>query len=232
MKRASLFIVTGLGLVALSAAASSVTYQQQDGTPYQTPALTGYTTYGDQMAGMDVDVTFSDGSVQHAVWAATGVQAGAATVAGFFTISESGDTFNDNAWNLQNLNRTLSITHFTLFGAGDDTIFDRTFGGAEGTPGSASGKDLAMAGGSYMLTATYSDILNLTGSPAVGDEWVQLDVDFDNTPFGPGASQAFSQDTDSASVHGSITPVPDASSTAMLLGFGLTGLAALKRRLR
>ena len=232
MKKTLLFLATGIGLAALSAAASTVITTANNGTSYQVPALSGFATSGDEMAGMDAFVTFSDGSIQHANWVATGLATGAASVPGFFTISETGDTFIDNAWTLRNLNSSLSITHFTLFGAGDDTVFDRSLGGAMGTEGSALGKDFAMAGGNYLITATYSDILNLTGLAPVGDEYVQLDVDFDrSTPFGPNASASFSQDTDSAAVHGTITPVPDSGATAMLFGLGLTGLAALRRRL-
>lgn len=232
MKKTLLFLATGIGLAALSAAASTVITTANNGIPYQVPELSGFTTSGDQMAGMDAFVTFSDGSVQHANWIATGFAAGAATVPGFFNISESGDTFTDNAWTLQNLNSSLFITHFTLFGAGDDTVFDRTFGAATGTAGSALGKDFDMAGGNYLITATYSDILNRTGFAPLGDAYEQLDVDFDRaTPFGPNASQSFSQDTDSAAVQGTITPVPDGGATAMLFGLGLTGLAAMRRHL-
>jgi hypothetical protein len=229
MKSKLLLSVIGIGLVAFSAAASTVTYVQNVGTPYQVPAFTTSATYGDMMAGMDVWVTFSDNSVRHATWAATGSGAGAATLPGFFSIAESGDTWT-SSWTLQNLSTGLAITSFRLFGAGDDTTFDRTLP-SMGTPGSGSGGDFTLSG-NYVVTATYSDILNLTGSPAVGDEFVSLQVDFDaRTLFPAGTSATFTQDTDSAAVHGSITPVPDAGSTGMLLSLGFLALAALKRRI-
>ena len=183
------------------------------------------------MAGMDVWVTFSNGTTQHAIWQTTGTQTGAATVGGYFKMSESGTTFGNLGWSLQNLNNTLSITSFTLFGVNGNTIFDRTFGTQIGTPGSEYGKDFTISG-NYSVTATYSDELNLTGGAAVGDEWEQLSVAFANgTFFAPDTTAHFSQDTDNAAVKGTITPkLPDAGSTSMMLGMGLIGVAALKRR--
>ena len=231
MRIKTLLLLAGFGLAVASATASTITYVQTTGTPYQTPAITAYNTYGNDMAGMQVWVTFSDGLVKQATWQATGSESGAATVAGYFSISESGTTYNDYAWALQNLNRTLAITGFTMLGAPGDTTFDRTFGSLVGTPGSALGKDFTIAG-NYTVTATYSDILNLTGFPAVGDEFVSLGVSFNpNTYFQADASTTFTQDTDNAATHGSITIVPDAGSTGMMLGLGLASLAALKRRL-
>jgi hypothetical protein len=231
MKNKFLVLVSSITSAVVSASASTINYAQDTGMPYQTPAISTYDTTGGDMAGMDVWVTFSNGSTQHAIWQTTGTQAGDASVGGFFKISESGTTFGNLAWSLQNLNTTLSITSFTLFGVNGNTIFDRTFNNQIGTPGSAYGKDFTMPG-NYSITATYSDELNLTGAAAVGDEWEQLSVAFANgTFFAPDTTVHFSQDTDNAAVKGSITPkVPDAGSTSMMLGMGLIGVAALKRR--
>jgi hypothetical protein len=231
MKNKFLVLATTISSAVVSASASTINYAQDTGTAYQTPAISTFNTYGNDMAGMDVWVTFSNGSTQHAIWQTTGAQSGDASVGGFFTMSETGDTFNNGAWTLQNLNRTLSITSFTLFGVNGNTIFDRTFGGLIGTPNSAFGKDFNITG-NYSVTATYSDELSLTGSAAVGDEWEQISVAFANgTFFAPDSSTYFTQDTDNAAVSGTITPkVPDAGSTSMMLGMGLIGVAALKRR--
>jgi hypothetical protein len=219
-------------MVTVAVSASTVDYVQETGTSYQTPAIGAYDTYGNMMSGMNVWVTFSDGSVEHAIWGSTGSSSGAATAGGYFTISESGDTFDNNAWTLQNLSRTLSITSFTLLGAPGDTTFDRTFGGGVGTLNSAYGKDFNI-NGSYCVTATYSDILNLKGAAPVGDEFVQLSVAFaTNSCFRPDASTTFTQDTDNAAVHGTIiiNNVPDGASTALLMGLGLTVLVVFRRR--
>jgi hypothetical protein len=232
MKNKIVLIVTSLSSIVVSASASTINYAEDVGTAYQTPAISTFNTYGDDMDGMDVWVTFSNGTTEHAIWDTTGAQSGAATVGGYFSISESGDTYANSAWTLQNLNRTLSITSFTLFGVNGNTTFDRSFGGQIGTLNSALGKDFSI-GGNYSVTATYGDELSLTGAAAVGDEWEQLSVAFANgTFFAPNSSAAFTQDTDNAAVKGTITPkLPDAGSTSMMLGMGLIGVAALKRRL-
>jgi hypothetical protein len=231
MKNKILVLISSITSAVVSASASTINYAEDTGMAYQTPAISTYNTYGNDMAGMDIWVTFSNGSTEHALWQTTGTQSGAATVGGFFTISETGDTFNNLGWTLQNLNSTLSITSFTLLGVNGNTIFDRTFNNQIGTPNSASGKDFSIAG-NYSVTATYSDELNLTGSAAVGDEWEELSVAFARgTFFAPDTSVHFTQDTDNAAVSGTITPkVPDAGSTSMMLGMGLIGVAALKRR--
>jgi hypothetical protein len=231
MKHKILVLISSITSAVVSASASTINYAEDTGMAYQTPAISTYNTYGNDMAGMDVWVTFSNGSTQHAIWQTTGAQSGDASAGGYFTISETGDTYNTSAWTLQNLNRSLSITSFTLLGVNGNTIFDRTFGGKIGTPNSAFGRDFTMPG-SYSITATYSDELNLTGAAAVGDEWEQISVAFANgTFFAPDTSVHFTQDTDNAAVKGTITPkVPDAGSTCMMLGMGLMGVAALKRR--
>jgi len=219
-----------VGVFAVSLHAQ-VTYVQTNGTSYQTPALTGFTTTGNEMAGMGVSVNFSDGTTQTATWAATGADSGAASAANYFTIGESGDTFASNAWTLENLSSTLSITGFSLFGVPGNTTFDRVFGGLEGTPGSGSGLDFNIVGAAGLgVTATYSDILNLTGSPAVGDEFVLLSVGFAN-PFAPDAIATFSQDTDSARTSSSIVATaPDEASTLLLVGAAFSVFAGLRRK--
>lgn len=229
MTKKPLLMAAIFASLALGATASTISYVQDTGTAYQTPGISTFTTYGDAMAGMDVWVTFSDGSVKHTVWSVTGSDSGAATVSGYFSIAESGDTYNNLAWSLQNLNSTLAITSFTMLGVNGDTIFDRTFGGAIGTLNSALGKDFYISG-NYSVTATYSDILSLTGTSPVGDEFEQLSVAFaPGSYFAPNTIASFTQDADNAAVHGTITTVPDGASTALLLGLGLTAFAALRR---
>jgi hypothetical protein len=231
MKKTSIILALGSGLAVLPTHAGVTTYNENTGTIYTTPALTGFTTSGDQMDGMNVSVTFSDGSVKSSTWATTGSGAGAAALANFFRISERGDTFNDNAWVIANLNPTLNITSFKLFGASDHTMFDRTFGGATGTTGSASGKDFGIAG-HYNVTATYSDMLALDGNAPVGDEFETLQVDFsDSTQLGVGASTTFTQDADNALFSNTIQPAPDVTNNALLFGISLIGMVTLKRRL-
>jgi hypothetical protein len=219
-----------LALVLSSATASTITYAVNNSTPFQTPAVSVWDTTGADMAGMDVWVSFSNGSVEHATWATTAAGAGGASVAGFFSLTESGTTFNVNAWTIVNLSPSLAVTGFILNGAPGDTVFDRTLGNVFGTTDSALGKDFNMSG-SYNITATYSDILNLTGLSPVGDEFVRLSVAFASTTLlRANTSATFTQDTDNAKTHGSITPVPEVASTATLLALGIGAIAAMRRR--
>lgn len=197
------------------------------GTPYQTPSLTDYATYGNEMAGMQVWAKFSDGTTQSAVWTADGATSGNATAAGF-KVWQSGDTFNSDSWHLQNLATGVDLKQFGFHGSPGDTVFDIAFTGGS-TPGSESGKTFSISTNGYPATATYSNIVNLTGFPAVGDLYESLSVDFD--PIAPGASITFSQDTDQAAVRGSITPVPDTGATLGLITLSLLALGVLRRRL-
>jgi hypothetical protein len=54
--------------------------------------VTGFTTTGDQMAGMLVSITYSDDGGDDCVWAATGVATGGCSGEGF-DVAQSGDTF-------------------------------------------------------------------------------------------------------------------------------------------
>jgi hypothetical protein len=231
-KQLGLFIA--LGLAAASAQAST-TINTQPGVPHQTPALSGFQTFGDQMDGMGVSVWFSDGTLKSASWQDSGPGAGEATVADWFKLSESGDTFG-GLWTLQNLSISPagalgpSIVGFSLWGPSGDVVFDKAQPD-QGTPGSARGWDFDMQG-AYDVTALYYDIVNLTGSPAEGDLYAALRVSFSaNTPLLSGGSAQFIQDTDSAATKGSITPVPEAATTLALLGLGLLGTAAMRKRI-
>jgi len=249
MKRTMIAVVT-IGVVSLTADAAT-TVVAVPGTPHQTPAIDSFQTTGDEMAGMEVWATFATPAgpvVRTATWTAlvAGLSGGAVD-AGWFKITESGDTFSSisttGPWQLYNLNALYSLIGFELYGAPGSTTFDRSPPvPPEGTPGSDVGRDFDVYDKSvnpnppylidYDVTAIYSDILNLTGDPAVGDEYARLTVEFGaNTPVAPGTVLSFHQDTDNAAVRGTIVRTPDVASTSMLVGLGLMGLGALRRRL-
>lgn len=241
-------ILAAAGMGSLSAQAGT-TIIAVPGTPHTTPAIDTFQTSGDEMAGMEVKVSFATPGgpvVRTATWAAlvAGVS-GEAVDLGWFRMTESGDTFGGYSftgpWQLHNLS-TFNITGFELYGAPGSTTFDRSPTTLpEGTIGSNVGRDFDVFDNSvnsvlvateYDVTATYSDILNLTALPAVGDEYVRLNVAFGpNTPVTPGTVLSFQQDTDNSAVRGTITRTPDLASTGLLVSLGLFGLGALRRRL-
>jgi len=219
--------------------AQAITITTQTGTPYQTDEMSGYETHGNDMVGMQVWAQFSDSTIQSAIWEANGWESGKASAAGF-SVSISGDTWN-STWSIQNLlappvagGSAPSIVSFWFFGPSGNTVFDRSWGNQAGTPGSASGNDFEfrLLDSWRNGTATYKDIVNLTGSAAVGDLYASLRVDLNGQSFiAPGATARFYQDADNAAANSPIRPVPDAGATFGLLSLGLAGIGVLRRRL-
>jgi hypothetical protein len=217
----------GIALAFLLAIAGSahaaVTINKSNPQIYTTAALTGFATDGGDMGGMSVSVTFSDSTVQNATWTTSG-SSGSASLASWFSLSQSGDTFG-NAWTLANLTTGLSIVGFSINARPGNTVFD-TSQPNTGTAGSESGLDFQFASGGTDAVVNYSDALKLNSSTnPVGDLYLQMEVALGaNSVVAAGRSMSFLQDTDSVRDPGDISVIPEPSAslaTALLLGAGL-----------
>lgn len=219
--RSALLFAAGAAIVTLFAlpASAQVSVTATNGTTYTTSGLSSATTNGAQMNGMLVTANFVGGTSQTVTWAALTSTTGGVTGTGWYLSNTGSTTYADGGWNLGNTS-ALGITSLVINGAPGNTIFDRTFGGATGTPGSDIGKDFAVTSGlgSYAIQAEYSNLLRVGTATPVGDLYTTMTIRFTSPAAGftSGSTLHFSADTDNAAAGASITAVPEASTFALV----------------
>lgn len=201
-------------------AAHGVTITTSTGNLHEISYVSDNQTGGPNMAGMEVWVSFADGSRYSAIWSS----AGSAVLPNYFDIATGSDTYS-GLWRIRNFSDS-SIVGFGFNGAPGGVVFDKSFQGT-GTRYSGEGKDL-MFNPDRPATILYTDIVAIAGEQPLGDVFASLQVDMANSPLAGRAEGLFYQDTDK--VYGQMNRVPEAGSTAILLGLSMAGLFALPRR--
>jgi len=198
MRASQVVAVVAAATLCIGTASAGVIVQANTGAVRTTDAMTGYQTFGDDMVGMLVKASFAGGYSEIAFWAATGPGAGgvSGSLIPGWSLTESGDTFNDYNWQLTN-NTGKAMTQVFIDGGYGKTVFDTNFG--SDTPGSAGGYSFAATSlpAGLDILAVYSDALALTGNPPRGDVYCTLSLSFTNTGgFSNQSSFSFRADTD------------------------------------
>lgn len=186
---------------------------------------------GADMAGMQVTALFAGFSVS-AVWQATGPTSGAVAANPVFSLSLSGNTDGNMAWQYTSL-FPLTLTTLVLDGRAAGVFFDRT-NPSFGVPGSGPGIDMAFSAlspPSINVSVGYDGPVNFTAGPH--DLYGVVTMGFSGGPtIGlPPQNFQFTQDTDRSGGSGEV-PEPGAG-TMLAIGGALLGVqAAIRRYLR
>ena len=192
------------------------------------PGLTGFSTSGAQMDGLKVTANFT-GFSQTLSWADTSADSGGVTGDGW-SLGVSGNTYSA-AWQFNIMAGRGALQSLVLDASGPQqvTVFDTFFGGAEGTPDSASGKSFQFSSCSGCdATARYSNAVAIAPAAPVGDLFHTLAVNFANG--GRTGSFSFFQDTDNdARLTTGFVPEP---GSLPLFGLALLAIGAVVRRRR
>ena len=224
-----------IAALTLAAPLHAQTLQNVSGTAYYAPSIGNFSTLGNNLFGMLVTGRFSDGQVFSGNWADLGGGQTGVQFAGRFsmTLGATTNTFG-NPFSLTVFGSGNTLQSLTLSGASGPVIFDRTFGGVEGTVTSMNGSDLAYyQTDSWNTLVTYQNTVQLVGSTGpIGDLWETIILDFRLGLTGSNAGRTirFSQDVDNVITSGLLLPVPEPDAL-LLTAAGLSmGMVLIRRR--
>jgi len=242
--------------------AHALTVNFERGTEYLTQGVADFATLGNQMNGMQVKATLSDGRIFTSSWGSLGVESGndrSGVASDWGSVSGFSIGPTDQNYMRIKVNALGGITLRSLVfsGAPGGTMFDCRFNGFEceqfnavndpGTPGSRGAPSAGIAYAnpyasnnflSSDVFAEYANMIGLNGIAPVGDLFEQFSLFFD-TPADTGLSSAYSDlyyqvDTDSIALNASLIPSNAVPEPASyaLFATGLIGLLLTKRQNR
>lgn len=252
------FSIAMICCLLVASSASDAAIILDPGITLETDGISRFVTGGANMTGMEVTVTFTDGSTEMSLFSAvSGVIGEAFGTAWSLTFDgpdtyNSGDPLNDlsHVWKLSNTS-SLGISSILLNGQPARTVFDiesPQFTGL-GTDGSEHGETFKEAASNgfgrftvypnsqftgLAVDVTYSNSVGLTGVAPVGDLFARMKIDFlDFGGLQTGRSYYFLADTDNATSllipPTQVGSIPEPSSIA-LTAIGLLGQGCMWRR--
>jgi hypothetical protein len=217
-------------IIASPSSAQIVNVAQNLGTTQGTTGILTPVTSGANMGGMQVTAFFTNSTSETVSWVPLGLINGGASGTNW-SLMESGDT-DISTWFLTNTTG-LGITRLVIDGGPGRTIFDRTFGGMVGTPGTSFGRDFVLVSGGLStdnILAIYHDQVAVVPNAPVGDIFRSLDINFLNSggfASGRALPLGFGADTDTTVDVLFPLAIPEPGS---LLLFGVAALGVVGHR--
>lgn len=230
------FLITTLCLIILTVVmpskGSCLTIQYDpSGSIWQSAPILGVGTYGDDMDGMEVMVTYDNGTTESSTWLTTLSNSGSAVGNGWSLQINNGSTYEYSSkfapWEFT-VDQGINISSFLIDAAPGYTIFDTNAFNEPNTPSSSNGGEFKYYNmfDPNQTTVTYSGLISIAGQTPIGDIYRYMNVDFASAISD--VTLTFSADTDS--VDSLITAAVPEPSTFFLLGVGMLGITRMYRK--